>query len=61
MRKKKYLTPKVVRSIEVASDSILLANSPFDPDGEGIEFGGEGGDEEIVQSKKGNLFWSSNE
>lgn len=47
MRKKKYLTPKV-RSIEVASDSILLANSQFDPDGEGIEFGGEGGDEEIV-------------
>lgn len=47
MRKKKYLTPKV-RSIEVASESILLTNSQFDPDGEGIEFGGEGGDEEIV-------------
>lgn len=56
--KKTYLTPKA-RSIEVASDSILLANSQFDPDGEGIEFGGEGGDEEIVLPKANNLFWPS--
>lgn len=56
--KKQYLTPKA-RSIEVTSESILVNNSQFDPDGEGIEFGGEGGDEEIVQSKAGD-FWYSN-
>lgn len=56
--RKQYLTPKA-RSIEVASTSILVTDSQFDPDGEGIEFGGEGGDEEIVQSKASD-FWHSN-
>lgn len=58
--RKKYITPKA-RSIEVSLTSILVNDSQFDPNGEGIEFGGEGGDEEIVKSKRGDIIWFLNE